>query len=248
MGSLKPNIDTELYKLNDTDLISDANRYSPPASNDISPEALKKEFDSFEHIDLQNDSHSKELDLMLPRWLIKNANPIDLELFEMMSRYDKKNSTFVVGVFNNGFDDLRFELISYKRRRLGKVKWMTRKGTRPNNMPFVRIYRDDTPIYIVEGHHDMLTAILLGLDFIMIPTAGFKDVNTIKDALLNADVVFIVEDERAYRCMLGLALKIESIAKRITLLELSDKQKYDLSDFAMEKNSIVEAINELENK
>ena len=64
MESLKPYIDTELYKLNDTDLISDANRYSPSAPNGISLEALKKEFDSFERIDLQNDSHSKELDLL----------------------------------------------------------------------------------------------------------------------------------------------------------------------------------------
>jgi hypothetical protein len=154
----------------------------------------------------------------------------------------------VAGIFNNDGDDLRFELISYKRRRMGKIKWMTRKGTHPNNMPFVRIYRDDTPIYVVEGHHDMLTAILLGLDFVMLPTAGFRDANIIKNALLDANVVFIVEDERAYHCMFGLALKIEDIARRITLVELSNKQKYDLSDFVMSKNSIEEVIDELKNK
>ncbi len=244
MSKLIPNINVSLFKLDEFD----TGTYSRSSEEDICLKQLQKEFDAFERIDYSNPRHKKELLAMFPEWLIENANPIDLKLFQFMSRHDKKNDTFVAGVFNNGGDDLRFELKSHKRRRVGKIKWMTRKGTHPNNMPFVRIYRDDTPIYVVEGHHDMLTAILLGLDFVMLPTAGFKDARIIKNALLDANVVFIVEDERAYHCMFGLALKIESIAKRITLVELSDEQKYDLSDFAMDKNSIEEVIYELKNK
>jgi len=244
MSKLTPNIDISLFKLDGFDTAT----YSSSSEEDICLKQLQKEFDTFEHIDYSKQRHKKELLAMFPEWLIENANPIDRELFQFMSRYDKKHNTFVAGIFNNSGDDLRFELISSKRRRVGKIKWMTRKGTHPNNMPFVRIYRDDTPIYVVEGHHDMLTAILLGLDFVMLPTAGFRDADIIKNALLDANVVFIVEDERAYHCMFGLALKIEDIARRITLVELSDEQKYDLSDFVMSKNSIEEVIYELKNK
>ena len=244
MSKLTPNIDVSLFKIDGVDVAS----YRSSSEEDVCREQLEKEFDAFERIDYSDPSHQKELLAMFPKWLIENANPIDMELFQFMSRYDRRHDTFVAGIFNNDGDDLRFELISYKRRRVGKIKWMTRKGTHPNNMPFVRIYRDDTPIYVVEGHHDMLTAILLGLDFVMLPTAGFKDASIIKKALLNANVVFIVEDERAYNCMFGMALKIEDIAKRITLVELSDEQKYDLSDFVMSKNSIEEVIYELKNK
>jgi hypothetical protein len=244
MSKLTPNIDISLFKLDGFD----TGPYRSSSEEDICLKQLQKEFNTFERIDYRNPRHKKELIEMFPKWLIENANTIDIELFQFMSRYDRKHNTFVAGIFNNSGDDLRFELISYKRRRVGKIKWMTRKGTHPNNMPFVRIYRDDTPIYVVEGHHDMLTAILLGLDFVMLPTAGFKDASIIKKALLDANVVFIVEDERAYNCMFGMALKIESIAKRITLVELSDEQKYDLSDFVMSKNSIEEVIYELKNK
>ncbi len=163
-----------------------------------------------------------------------------------MCKYDSKNKTAVVGCFRNS--PLKFELISYKRRRFYGKKWITRKGTHPNGTPFIRIYSDDRTVYIVEGHHDMLTAVLLGLDFIMIPTAGFKDATLIKNEVVGRDVVFIVEDRPAFLCMSKLALAIEEVASSVVLKQLVQGQKFDLSDYVMTKNSIVEVHNGLKNR
>lgn len=240
-----PNIDLSRYRIDPSN--NSKELYSVIKEPSLSQ--VEKEFNGFESINFDNPKQRKELLEISPEWLFENANPIDYGLFNFISRYDKNNNTFVVGVFNNSGDDLRFEIISYKKRRVGKIKWMTRKGTHPNNMPFVRIYRDDTPIYIVEGHHDMLTAILLGLDFIMLPTAGFYDISNIIDAFIDSNLVFIVEDERAYRCMRGIALRIKDIAKRITLLELScEQKKVDLSDYVKNFKTIEEVINGLQDR
>ena len=248
MGSLKPNIDPSLYKLNDADLISDSNQYSPSTINDISPEALKKEFDSFEHIDLQNESHRKELDEMFPDWLIPQSSERNLRQFMDMGRYDRKSNTYVGGCFENTPEYCH--LVSYKKRRLPIGKWITRKGTHPNSSLFIVIYPDGEPIYFIEGLHDSHTATLLGINFVMIPYAGYKNLNStlIQKEVSGRDIVFLVEDEAAYTCMLRVVEQIQDDAKSIRLKYLGDTDtKMDLSDYVQKFNTIKEVINGLQN-
>jgi len=246
MGNLKPNINPELHKINDTDLISDTNQYSQSVKSDISLEALKKEFDSFERIDLQNDSHRKELDLMFPNWLILQASERNLKRFMSMSRYDRKNNTFIGGCFENTPEYCN--LVSFKKRRLAIGKWITRKGTHPNSSLLIIIYPDGEPIYFIEGIHDSLTAVLLGINFVMVPYAGYRntDPSHLQREVAARNVIFLVEDAAAYKCMKKLAVQIQDSAKSIKLKPLEDSQKkVDLSDYIKNFKTIKEVINGL---
>ena len=178
-----------------------------------------------------------ELAAIAPLWLHEAANHTDRNLFGAMVRYDERNRTAVTGCYRN--DPLAMDLISYKRRRFMGGKWITRKGTHPNGTPFIRIFSDDDPVFIVEGHHDALTAVLLGLDFVMLPTASFRgsiDATEIK----GRELVFIIEDEPAYKTMRRIAEGLEPHAGSMTLKQFRRGQKMDLSDMAETCRSIDE--------
>ena len=201
--------------------------HSTKETESVSLQDVEEEFKAFEPVTFKR--HHKELLELMPEWIYLNAHKTDVELFTSMLRYDTRNRTLVTGVYNNS--DLEFKLISYKRRRFLGGKWITRKGTHPNNTPLIRVFTDDRPIYIIEGHHDTLTAILMGLDFIMIPTSGYKDAEPLRGVVTGSDIVFLVEDDKAYKSMLLLAKELSTVAKSIRLKQFSKEGKLDLSDY-----------------
>ena len=204
--------------------------------NPIDTAALEEDFESFERLDFTK--HISELEALCPRWLYTQANKADIDLFLNMCRYDQLNDTLVTGCYDTS--DLQFKLISYKRRRFMGQKWRTRKSTHPNNTPFTRIFTDDEPIVVVEGHHDLLTAILLGLDIVMVPTASYRgSINP--DEVKNRSIIFIVEDDQCYPVMKRLAEELDPFAKDITLKRFSFDLKMDLSDYTSLHSSIQEA-------
>jgi len=210
----------------------------------ISSEQLQSEFDRFERLDITNSKHKEELLSVVPYWLYDQAHKADLELFKAITRYDRKNQTLVVGWYKNSLLD--FEIVTFKRRRLNGGKWINRKGTRPNQTAFSRIYEDLKSVYIVEGAHDALTAILLGLNFIAIPTTSYKNYKELNEQITPDDeVIFICEDIAGYKAMKELSLHIN--ARKLSLKSFVTKrdEKMDLSDFAKEKNSIKEVLNAL---
>ena len=237
MGNLTPNIDRNLFKI-DPEYLSSYRRIG-----NIKPASfvqMEKEFNALELIDLNNSTHKESLLELFPLYLIEECDDADWKLFESMSRYDRKKKTFVAGCFDNQI--LEFKLISSKWRYIDGIKWKTRAGTSPNGTLFIRIFTDDGTIYVVEGHRDSLTAVLLGLDFIMIPYAGFrlKDIGGLKLELLDRRVVFIAEDEAAFKCMYNIAKAIEVATESTVLLSLENGKKMDLSNYALTKNSIKE--------
>lgn len=245
MGELKPNIDTSLFK------IDSACMYSRNRSGNITSiplEQVEKEFNGLEAIDMSDSEQQKALDALFPDYLIKTCDDADWQLFRSMGRYDRNNHTFVTGCFEN--QDMKFKLISYKWRHKDNIKWKTRAGTSPNGSLFIRIFSEDRTVYVVEGHRDSLTAVLLGLDFIMIPYAGFKlkDTALLRKEVSDRKVVFIIEDQAAFNCMCPLALAIEDISDEIVLIQLMTEEKCDLSDFVMKNNCIEEMIYGLKNK
>lgn len=225
--------------------ISQFSNQSKKIEETIPLEQLVAEFDSFEKLTFSNRFHRDELTEICPFWLYKQADSSDLDLFQAMTRFDDGSKTLITGCYET--NDIDFNLISYKYRRLGKIKWCTRKSTHPNAFPFIRIFSNKEPIFIVEGHHDALTAILLGLDFIMLPTASFKNQDLFAEELNNREVVFIVEDSQAYYCMLTIAQQLTQHAKKIELIQLQKKQKMDLSDFCFLHRDIEEVQNGLRN-
>jgi hypothetical protein len=178
-----------------------------------------------------------ELLQIVPDWLLESAAAADRDLFNAMLRYDERNHTAVTGCYDN--QPFNMQIISYKRRRFNGGKWITRKGTHPNGTPFVRIFTDDQPIVIVEGHHDSLTAALMGLDFVMLPTASYRG-DLAADEVRGRDLLFIVEDSAAYGTMLRIAKSVETVANEITLRQLRRGEKMDLSDLTEQSKSIQE--------
>jgi len=245
MSKLKPNIDTSLYKI-DSEHLSLSKRM-----RDVKPvplEQIIKEFDAFENIDMNSAKHQTVLLELFPSYLLEECDSADWKLFESMSRFDRRNNTFVTGCFDNQL--LELKSLSYKWRFKDGIKWKTRAGTSPNGTLFIRIFTDNETVYVVEGHRDSLTSVLLGLDFIMIPYAGFKlkDTESLMQEITGRKVVFIIEDKPAFKCMVEIAKAIEPVAKDIVMLQLQEGDKMDLSDYVFTKNSIKEVLNGLKDK
>ncbi len=244
MCDIQPNIDATDFKLSSEQISKvriKGERKRVPL------EQLVYEFEQLEQIDLTKDSHKKEMHELFPRYLLEGRDDVDWRLFLSMSRYDRRNNTLVVGCFDNQM--LKFKLISYKWRYKDGIKWKTRAGTSPNNTPLIRIYTDERAVYVIEGHRDSVTAILLGLDFIMLPYAGYrikKNISLIKE-VTDRRLIFLVEDEAAYKCMLNVASILKNTASDIELKNLvSHEGKVDLSDYVRKFNSIKEVINGLQ--
>lgn len=195
---------------------------------EISSERLQSEFNQFERLKKDNSKHLEELFNVIPEYVLREARKEDLKLFSKLVRYDNQNQTLVAGWYKNSL--LNFEIVTYKRRRLHGGKWINRKGTHPNDTAFNRIYDDRKPVYIVEGARDALTSILLGLNFIAIPTTSFKNIEAIQSLIKPEDkVIFICEDMQGYKAMSNLASAIPN-SRLVTFVKSKD-EKIDLSDY-----------------
>ena len=207
----------------------------------VSHEALESEFNTFEMLSLENPLHKKELLQAFPQWLFKEADKEDLDFFYSITRYDTKNNTLVAKWCKNS--PLELQIITYKRRRFNGGKWINRKDTHPNQTAFCRIFDENKKIYVIEGMRDALTAILLGLNFIAIPTTAYSNIEDFRGIVTDKDeVVYIVEDKQGFECMTKIN---EAIEGQMICLTASKEIKMDLSDFTMSKNSINEVLNGL---
>lgn len=216
----------------------------PIKESSISPEILLAEFDKFDVIQWDNEAHKKELLELAPEWLYKEANKEDLAFFLSVVRYDKQHNTLVSKWLDN--KPFSYDFITYKHRRKGQNKWVNRAGTHPNSTVFGRTLKESDVCYIVEGMHDALTAILLGINFVALPTTSYSNYEAFKTQFDGAKkVIYIAEDVQGYKCMKTL----DAIEKgQILSLTQSKETKVDLSDFVMSKKSICEVIDGLQCK
>lgn len=142
-----------------------------PAPPKLTPEQLNAEFAKFEPIDLSNPLHLAELEAVAPLWLINGSSETvgafieDKERFLNLIAYDTQNKTLV-----SKWQDAQGETITYKRRRFNGGKWINRKGTSPNQTPMAILHNPNGLIFIVEGMRDALNALLIGANFVAIPT------------------------------------------------------------------------------
>lgn len=211
----------------------------------LSSEQLEKEFNSFQKLTFKNPEHKKELLAVAPFYLYKQADEVDLDFFHSITRFDSKNKTMVAGWYKNR--DLEFEMVTYKRRRFGNGKWINRKDTRANKYPFYRIFKDK-PTLIVEGAHDTLTAILLGLNVVGLPSATFSNMDDLRTMLKGEDVICIAEDKTSYKCMDRIRQNIKDFCKvSLKTFTANPNVKVDLSDFAYKCNSKNEVLKEIGN-
>jgi len=250
--SLKPNIDVSIYKLDDE--VKNSPIYNGTQTHK-SHEQVKKDIknylswlDSFSEKfhTFKHKPYKDEALAIAHLWIFNQATKEALKTFKKLTTFDFKSSTIIIKIFN--YDD---EVISYKRRRFNGKKWVSKKGTHPNSQCIMNISLNGYPVYIIEGHHDALTATLLGLNFIMIPTSSYKKFTDYElDALIGCDVFFLPDlpDPNSIKNMRILAEQIEDIANVTAVISLkaflqsekiSHEGKLDLSE-AVEYFSSIE--------
>ena len=164
------------------------------------------------------DYRSEALSLS-PMWLWKDAHKEDIEYFRTLTTFDDQNKTIIMKLHN--YDG---KLISYKRRRLGQGKWITAKGTHPNAQPIVRVRLDNKPIYVIEGHHDSLTSVLMGINFIMLPTVNYTQF-TEQDVsmMIDREVIFmpdIGDGNKSIDAMLSMRDQVKDITSKTAIINL----------------------------
>lgn len=173
-----------------------------------------------------NPDYQKEALAIAPMWVFQQATPEAIKHFKYLSTYDHKNKTIIAKIF-----DYEGNLISYKRRRYlipganEPSKWVTKGGTSPNKQCYIRVDQtSNNPVYIIEGHHDLLTASLLHNDeydsfnFIMIPTENYIKFSEYELCfLVDREVNFImdVKKEDVEKSAIPMMALASSLQKRI---------------------------------
>lgn len=148
-----------------------------------------------------NPDYQREALAIAPMWVFQQATPNAIKHFKYLTSYDHVNKTIIAKIFNYSN-----ELISYKRRRYTlpnssePSKWIPKAGTSPNKQCYISIPHNSPDVFIVEGHHDYLSASLLQEDeyypfnYIMIPTESYREFNKHElQCLKGRDINFIVD-------------------------------------------------------
>jgi len=167
-----------------------------------------------------NPDYKSEMMAICPLWVFKQADKKAIDEFRNITTYDFQNKTLVIKIC-----DYQGKLISYKRRQYNSGKWVTTKDTHPNKQCLVSIKSEHKHIYIVEGHHDFLTAILLSIDVLMIPTVNYKKLTEYELSLMkNRDVILIpdfdIKNVQGVKCMKQLSLQVDEVSKDTKVFSL----------------------------
>jgi hypothetical protein len=144
---------------------------APKVTNNYdTPQIIEAEFNDFDTLSFSNPAHKAELLAVAPLWVYQAADEESKNEFLSLTRYSNKHKSLVIASLNE-----MGQIVSYRIRKGVKSKWQARTNAPANAHAYARITEDSgKPIYILEGQHDHLTAILLGIDFIAIPSAGYK--------------------------------------------------------------------------
>lgn len=175
---------------------------------------------SFEELTLRSQGHREEALAIAPAWLFKEAESSSIELLKDWTRYDQKNNTLVVIIKNK-----EGEVVGMKRRRYhihGELKkWVAIKGSEVNHCQS-RVRTASGLVFIVEGIKDGLNALLLGWDFIALPSAGCQKFTQQElNLLMNRNVVLIADvDQPGISCMQALAKQIDGYVESYFILDL----------------------------
>lgn len=215
-----------------------------------------------------NLNYQMEALAIAPIWVFQQATPEALQHFKNLTSYDHKNKTIIAKIF-----DYEGQLISYKRRRYlipgttEPSKWVTKAQTSPNKQCYISVDQtSNAPVYIIEGHHDMLTAALLHKDeyepfnFIMVPTENYRTFSDYEKCfLVDRDINFImdVKKDDIQKAAIPMMELANSLPKeendRAVLVNLfdflsdnnidhSDINKMDLSDAISKWNETLTAF------
>ncbi len=205
-------------------------------TDSIPLEQVSKEFNNFEPL---NDSHTKHLLDLFPKWMYDNAHQTDMEYFTSLVRYDRQHDSLVIAVVDNKL--LEVSIVSFKHRLKHGIKWKTMTGTHPNNTVMYRVWNDESPTLVVEGIRDFIAGVLLGWNIIGVPTASYKGSIGVTS---NDTVHFLIEDDKAEPLMMRLAKESATAEKGVFIIPPTD-EKMDLTDICYKCSNREEVQHEL---
>lgn len=179
----------------------------------LSSTSLLEEWNRFEVLDFNNALHQKELFAVATSWLYVQASKESLKEFHYFAKYDPYYKTIVIRID----DALSGEIKGYKYRRREmngeNKKWVSRKDTCSKGF-FVRIMNDapQESIFILEGTHDMLTALLCGISFVSAISASTQNFDATTLGLLRGGKIRFLPhiDEVGKKMAKTLSVQIDS--------------------------------------
>ena len=135
---------------------------------------IKKIWDKYKPLVFLSEKKSKEvINKLIPLEYYLTAKEDDKKAFYKAIRYDPVQDEPVVAVYTPAGDILT---IRHRRYKAGDniIKWKSLKNTEANKYSQIRIKSYNEPVFIIEGTHDYTTALLLGINFIALPSKNYK--------------------------------------------------------------------------
>jgi hypothetical protein len=131
------------------------------------------------------------IEKLIPLDYVKTANMEDKKAFYRAVKYDPKQDEPVVATFTPAG-----EILTIRHRRYKVydrvIKWKSLKNTEANKYCQIRITNDNDPVFIIEGTHDYITALLLGINFIALPSKHYKKFKDEELELLKGKYDFVI--------------------------------------------------------
>lgn len=210
---------TSLF-IGDTSNIQPVKIEAPKVTNDYDqPEIVEAEFNAFDTLSFSNQAHRAELLAIAPLWVYQAADEESRQEFLATAKYSNKHKSLAIA----SFDDMG-RVASYRIRKGSKSKWQARANAPANAHIWSRLTEDSNkPLFVLEGSHDALTGVLLGIDFIALPSAGYK-IKSSDLGLLKERNIFLLADidknETGLKAMEALAQMTEPIAKNALIVDI----------------------------
>ena len=152
---------------------------------------IKAIWDRYKPLSSLSEEKAKEIvNKLIPVEYFMTANKEDKKAFYNAVRYDPKQDEPVVATFTPAGEILTIRHRRYKVKDT-IIKWKSLKNTQANKYTQIRIKNND-PVFIIEGTHDYVTALLLGINFIALPSKNYKHFKDEELALLKGRYDFVI--------------------------------------------------------
>ena len=165
--------------------------FKPVKRENLSYRQIKAIWDKYKSLSSLSEEKAKEvINKLIPVEYFITAKKEDKKAFYNAVRYDPRQDEPVVATFTPAG-----EILTIRHRRYKTydtiLKWKSLGKTEANKYAQIRI-KNNAPVFIIEGTHDYVTALLLGINFIALPSKNYKTFKDEELALLKGRYDFIV--------------------------------------------------------
>jgi len=165
--------------------------FKPVKEETLSYRQIKAIWDKYKPLPSLSEEKAKEvISKLIPLEYFLTAKKEDKKAFLNAVKYDPFQDEPVVATFTPAGEILT---IRHRRYKVGDtiIKWKSLKATEANKYTQIRIKNND-PVFIIEGTHDYTTALLLGINFIALPSKNYKTFKDEELSLLKGKYDFVI--------------------------------------------------------